>query len=105
MALNYTLAEDKIRSAFNEKIVRPLGREFRKEIEDEKWRWTDGALRDIVDTGALRDSQKIEREGDTVYFSWNVPYALYVHEGVVLRSGAVLPARPWTRTAIENIIS
>ncbi|MGB3208701.1 MAG: hypothetical protein WBB28_27240 [Crinalium sp.] len=35
-------------------------------------------------------------------FSWNVPYAVQVHEGAVLKSGTELPARPWTREAIAR---
>lgn len=37
-----------------------LGRKFTEEISSPKWQWTDGENRDIVDTGLLRASQKVE---------------------------------------------
>ena len=52
---------------------------------------------DIVDTGALRDSQKIIFKGGvTVTFAWPVPYSYYVHFGYTHRSGRYFPGRPWT---------
>lgn len=59
--------------------------------------------RNIVDTGDLRDSQEHQKVDELNHqFSWNVPYAIQVHEGAVLKSGTELPARPWTREAIAR---
>lgn len=61
------------------------------------------APRNIIDTGALIESKAIARSstGNSVEFSWDVPYAAAVHEGCTLRNGTELPARPWTKKAIE----
>lgn len=55
-------------------MARDLGDRFTEMIEDERWEWdrptrrSDGSLagspRDIVDTGALRDSQRLEFDSD-----------------------------------------
>ncbi|MGB3208664.1 MAG: hypothetical protein WBB28_27055 [Crinalium sp.] len=59
--------------------------------------------RNIVDTGDLRDSQEHQKVDELNHqFSWNVPYAVQVHEGAVLKSGTELPARPWTREAVTR---
>ena len=80
-----------------------LSAEYTKEISSEKWNWVDGSVRDIVDTGRLRASQTVSRVTDTKYqFSWPVEYATQVHEGTKLKNGGEWPARPWTRSALEN---
>ncbi|NEQ65118.1 MAG: hypothetical protein F6K21_06395 [Symploca sp. SIO2D2] len=38
----------------------------------------------------------------TAQYSWSAPYAAQVHEGATLRSGRILPARPWTTVATEE---
>lgn len=59
-----------------------------------------GSPRNIVDTGALRDSQSITTEGDNIYLlDWEADYALPVHEGDPTRN---YQARPWTRLAIAG---
>lgn len=58
---------------------------------------------DIVDAGALRDSQTREEAGFLSYlFSWPVDYSLFVHEGYQLRNGKFQPPRPWTEYAVET---
>lgn len=70
-------------------------------IEDPRYSWYRAPdPRDIVDTGALRDSQQTIRSGDTAYLSWGngtVDYAIDVHEGEGRK-----PARRWTREAIRG---
>jgi hypothetical protein len=57
---------------------------------------------DIVDTGRLRDAQLMTVESQvSVRFSWNVDYALYVHEGFTRRDRTQVPARPWTDKTLE----
>ena len=56
--------------------------------------------RDIVDTGALGESQSVVLNGDTIEMSWgntDVDYAIDVHEGEGSK-----PARRWTREAIRG---
>jgi hypothetical protein len=47
--------------------------------------------RDIVDTGALRDSQSCVLDGDTYHLRWSEDYALETHLH-----------RPWTQVAIAG---
>lgn len=71
-----------------------------KEVIEEVGAFPGFPSSDIVDTGDLRDSQKMEWVGIAkARFSWDVPYALYVHEGYTLRSGGHQPGRPWTKEA------
>jgi hypothetical protein len=82
-------------------MVQEFGDANRRAIEDPIWNWPRGeSPRDIVDTGDLRDSQKIDfvSDGEAV-ISWDVDYALKVHEGETTRSGAEFPARRWTQYA------
>ena len=53
---------------------------------------------------AVSCSQTVRRVSDTEFeFSWPVEYAAQVHEGTKLKGGGEWPARPWTRTALENV--
>lgn len=56
-----------------------------------------GSPRDIVDTGLLAQRQQSPQiTGSRATYRWTAPYAPYVHEGVRLRGGGIMPARPWT---------
>jgi hypothetical protein len=81
-----------------------MGSEFTKAITDPIYNWPRGENpRDIVDTGRLRSSQRVDRISDfTTNYSWPVEYALAVHNGARLRNGTFLPARPWTRIAFSR---
>lgn len=60
--------------------------------------------RDIVDTGALRSSQSIEYLTPThARITYDVDYAIYVHEGYTLRNGKRQPGRPWTWDAVDEL--
>jgi hypothetical protein len=101
-----TSAFDKAVAKATQELVNRLSVEYTKEISSEKWDWVDGQQRDIVDTGRLRASQTVRPVSDTKYeFSWPVEYAAQVHEGTKLKGGGEWPARPWTRTALENVDS
>jgi hypothetical protein len=57
--------------------------------------------RNIIDTAALAQQQQAPRiQGMSATFRWTAPYSVAVHEGVVLKNGTVLPARPWTRAVL-----
>jgi hypothetical protein len=93
--------------------------DFRKEIEAPKWTWPNKTMRangseadtvrDIVDLGGLRDSQKREDFGqERTVFVWTgggKEYALYVHDGYTAKGGRRMPARPFTDNAISEIPS
>ena len=84
-------------------LVDRLSVEYTSEISSAKWDWVDGSVRDIVVTGRLRSSQTVREVGLNKYeFSWPVEYAAQVHEGTKLKGGGEWPARPWTRSALEN---
>jgi len=99
-----TSAFDKAVAKATQALVNRLSAEYTSEISSNKWDWVDGRTRDIVDTGRLRASQTVRRVSDTSFeFSWPVEYAAEVHEGAKLKNGGEWPARPWTRTALENV--
>lgn len=81
-----------------------LGVVFAQEISENKWDWPTGdSPRDIVDDGDLRGSYKGERASPTDHdHSWNIEYAMAVHEGYATRSGSRMPGRPWTKEPLEN---
>ncbi len=60
--------------------------------------------RNIVDSGTLAASQKREREGNGYRWIWSTKYAAAVHEGYV-KSGTIVPGRPWTRAVLEGNVS
>ncbi len=78
-----------------------MGTEFTKVIsEPGAFAGFDG---DIVDTGRLRASQKLEfLNASEAQFSWDVEYALYVHEGYKLRNGKQQAGRPWTTEGLKR---
>lgn len=85
------------------------GRQFTKALSSNIWAWPRGENpRDVVDTGRLRASQTEEfkgRQPDGTYrfeFSWPVDYAAPVHQGAVFRDGSSMPARPWTKVALQQ---
>lgn len=60
-----------------------------------------GSPRNVIDTGNLRGSGYFQYTGKYhAIFSWSANYATAVHEGARLRSGALLPARPWTSAVL-----
>lgn len=93
-------------------VTKALERAFKKTAEDLGAKYTEVIKTegyfpthpnsDIVDTGALRDSQEIIFKGGVnVEYKWNVPYAFYVHEGYTTRSGTVVQGRPWSQHGLN----
>ena len=81
-----------------------IGPRFVEEIEATKWAYnTPPEVRDIVDTGKLRDSMTITVTGGSIEAEWSVPYATQVHEGgVSIRTREPFPGRPWTEAPLEE---
>ena len=92
--------------------------DFRREIEEAKWKWpgetkrrnktTAGSPRDIVDLGGLRDSQRRENiSEDRTDFIWTggegKSYALEVHDGYTSKSGNRVLPRPFTENTISRL--
>lgn len=72
----------------------------KQEIETAKWPFnTPPRIRDIVDTGRLRDSASVTRLPSGGFsITWTVPYATNVHEGGVDPvTNQRYEGRPWTR--------
>lgn len=93
-----------VKAAMEQTAAR-LDTRFREEFDQADWKYpTEPKVRDIVDTGRLRDSQQltISPEGEAT-FSWSAPYATEVHEGGVTLDGTRFPGRPWTRDPIAEL--
>jgi hypothetical protein len=64
--------------------------------------------RNIIDTGRLDASQRLERPSATEWrWVWDASnggfqYPLLVHEGATLSNGGEYSARPWTKRATEE---
>lgn len=100
MSLNLNKIVNAAQGAFR-KTAEELGAKYTEVITTEGY-FPTHPNSDIVDTGALRDSQQIIFKGGVnVEYKWNVPYAVYVHEGYTTRSGTVVPGRPWTQHGLN----
>ncbi len=63
-----------------------------------------GSPRNIIDSGDLLDSYRVEKRGPNAYsHGFAVPYALAVHNGAVLRNGGVIVARPFTERPAQAL--
>lgn len=88
-------------------------KEFRAELTSSKWAWprltrrSRGQLvfspRDINDTGALLRSYRQRKVRGGVEHAWDVPYANVVHDGARLKSGTLVPPRPWTKEPLKRL--
>ncbi len=64
---------------------------------------TSDPFRDIVDTGALRDSGNVEKVSQySSKISWVTEYVGFVYFGYTLRSGRRIPARKWAEITEEE---
>ena len=70
------------------------------------WKWNTGS-RDIIDTGALKNSLKIDWNGMRAIVRYDEPYAALIHEGGYIHpygnknaSPVYLPGRPWVRSVL-----
>lgn len=83
---------------------RLLEREIVQQISSDKWQWTDGKLRDVVDTGRLRAAQSLSFSAPNVAaHSSSTEYSLAVHEGARFRNGTAFPARPFMTEAVNEL--
>lgn len=85
-----------------ERTMRELGGVF-QEVISEVGAFPEFPQSDIIDTGALKESQKVSfPKPGQVKFEWPVPYSIYVHEGYMLKNGASQPGRPWTTYGLNR---
>jgi hypothetical protein len=68
----------------------------------EDWTTSD-PFRDIVDTGALRDSIAIDQINDYCHtISWITAYVEFVYFGHMTRKGNWIPPRKWAELVIQE---
>ncbi len=95
-------ANESLEAAFNYQLGAPIWN-WPRETERQNGTVV-GSPRDARDSGALIDSYEREKRGaNTFVHAWRVPWAVPVHNGAVLRSGTVLPARPWSEEPIRAL--
>ncbi len=89
-------------------IISELGQALDAAMGAVIWDWPSGS-RDIVDTGALRNSLSIKKAGNGFTISYNQPYAAIVHYGgYILPYGNpnatkfYLPPRPWVDSVLNG---
>lgn len=116
MKFNYERLEKRIKEACIASFVettKQLETPLKDAIESWIWDWPNitfrqnnsivGSPRNIVDTGTLRDSQKLFFNSWTyASYVWDTDYAIYIHEGYTTKKGNVKPARPWVNEALNN---
>lgn len=97
----------------HEKGVKAVKEAISKDLDEmmaASWGWTGGA-RDIIDTGALKESKKVAVSGDDILISYGAAYAQLIHYGgYVLPYGnpsaqkVYIPGRPWVGAVlgVEN---
>ena len=89
-------------------VFAKLEAQLRANMKAAAWGWQDGA-RDIVDTGALMDSQNVAISGSTMTISYSSEYAAITHYGGYIypygnknAERVYLPARPWITATIQG---
>lgn len=86
-------------------IANDLWATLDQNMETNAWDWK-GDKRDIIDTGALRDSGRVYLEGDDIVITYSEDYAAIVHFGGYVQSGfnpeiqIYYPARPWVEATL-----
>jgi hypothetical protein len=77
----------------------------REEMDSEEWAYpTKPKIRDIVDTGRLRDSANLRMLPSGGFeITWEADYSTEVHEGGTSPEGVRFPGRPWTRDPIKEL--
>jgi hypothetical protein len=93
------------------KAVAPeLNGRFQEAIGSRVWEWPNvtirsnkkpvGSPRNIVDSGALRQSNGFQVAGKIAMFRWSSIYASAIHEGAALQNGGIIQPRPWTSAVL-----
>lgn len=100
-----------IRQAANQAtntVIEELGIALDMAMEAPIWNWPGGA-RDIIDTGALKNSLSINKAGNGFTITYSQPYAAIVHYGGYIQPYGneslekfYMPARPWITAVLEG---
>ena len=76
-------------------------------MEANVWSWHDD-MRDIIDTGNLRDSGRVTVDGDDIVIKYDEEYAAIVHYGGYIKSGydpdvsIFYPGRRWVTSVLTG---
>ena len=120
--VNGRLIEERLERAW-ERYSQLLEAQFTKEISTKQFSWPStykttrgsynrkgkgresvGSPRDIVDSGALRQSINRSQPSPYAYrFVWNVDYSVYVLKGYRTTAGNQMPARDWLKPALAKL--
>lgn len=112
---------EKVERAF-EKYTQLLEAQFTKEITTKQFTWPTGykttrgsynrkgkgresvgSPRDIVDSGAFRQSLVVSSPSRlSKRFTWNAEYSLYILQGYRTKAGNRMPARDWITPALQK---
>lgn len=97
---------DEATAAATQIVAQRLGEALDQAMSLAVWGWN-GGVRDIVDTGALRDSRQITVTGNRIDITYNLPYAGLVHYGGYIlpygnsnASKVYVPGRPWLESVV-----
>jgi hypothetical protein len=113
MSINWEMADALVHQNFAA-LAELFKQEQIAQIEQDKWGWPNethrrngsvvGSPRDIVDTGELRDSLRLEPVSPTeVIYSYDCNHAIIVHQGATLKGGGKIPPRPWVDAAAAEL--
>jgi hypothetical protein len=104
--MDFTALDLALQSAL-EDIAQPYGEALRAANEAIVYEWPRqtfrsngqlvGSPRNIVDTGAHRDSQSLEIGDGELVFTWNTPYSAEIYTGTQDR-----PPRRWDQVAQDS---
>lgn len=97
-----------------EVVVRDLANAFQDLIEASIYDWPNttqrqngsvvSSPRDIVDTGAFKRSQRLERPNPHIFqFVWDAQYAAYIYYGYRTLGGNQMPGRDWISPALDDL--
>jgi hypothetical protein len=120
--IDSSLIEDRLARAW-ERYTQLLEAQFTKEITTKQFTWPTqykttrgsynrkgkgresvGSPRDIVDSGAFRQSIQRTQQAPLAYrYSWDVDYSLYILKGYRTRAGTQMPARDWITPALVKL--
>ena len=116
--LNDSGLEDRMQRAF-ERYSQLLEAQFTKEISTKQFTWPTSSTRgrsnrrggreavssprDIIDSGAFRQSQLRTPIANGFRFTWTVPYSLYILKGYRTSTGRQMPARNWIEPALTKL--
>ncbi len=91
-----------------DKIIADISSALDAAMSASIWNWPSGA-RDIIDTGALRDSLSIKKAGNGFTITYNQPYAAIVHYGGYIQpygnpkaTKFYFPPRPWIDSVLNG---